>query len=329
MDVLVVIVNYRTPDLTVACLRALQPEVASWEGGVRVVVTDNLSPDDSVKKIGDAIAANGWSDWCELMPLPANGGFAYGNNAAIRPALTLPPDQRPRYIYLLNPDTIPFPGAVRELATFLDAHPHVGIAGGRAENEDGSVRRTAFRFDSPLGQFESALRLGVVSRALSGYIVAPEVPDRPAPFGWVSGASMMVRREVFEQVGLLDEGYFMYYEETDFCLRAARAGWPTWYVPASRIIHLVGQASGVTGAKRAAKRRPRYWFDSRHRYFRKNLGVPKALLSDVLWASGAAMNRVIDTLRRRQREDPPWLLWDFLRYNARLWLGGGPKEGAR
>ncbi len=85
----------------------------------------------------------------------------------------------------------------------------------------------------------------------------------------------MVRREVFDAVGLLDDGYFMYFEEVDFCLKASRAGWPCWYVPASRVVHLVGQSSGVTDASPAAKRRPRYWFDARTRYFRTTTAGPR------------------------------------------------------
>src|SRR5688500_13880044 len=106
MKLLVVIVNYRTADLTVDCLRSLAPEVAAVAGGVRVVVTDNLSGDDSVARIQRAIDDNGWGAWATLMPLPANGGFAYGNNAGIRPALEGPENEKPEYVLLLNPDTV-------------------------------------------------------------------------------------------------------------------------------------------------------------------------------------------------------------------------------
>jgi GT2 family glycosyltransferase len=219
----------------------------------------------------------------------------------------------------LNPDTIALPGALAELVKFMDEHPQVGIGGGRAENRDGTVRRSVFRFHSLLGELEGQLRVGIVSKLLSRWTVAPPVPDVPVQADWVSGASMMVRREVFETAGLLDEGYFMYFDETDFCLRAKRAGWQTWYVPASRIIHLVGQSSGVTGAMRAAKRRPKYWFDSRHRFFLRHYGPVMTLLADVAWAVGFAISSVIQKVRGKPRTDPPWLLWDFIRYNVISW----------
>jgi len=317
MSVLVVIVNWRTADLTVDCLRSLAPEIAAVPG-TRVVVTDNASGDGSVERIRTSIDANGWNDWASVMPLEKNGGFAYGNNGAIRPALAAA-DAKPDYIYLLNPDTIAFPGAVRELVKFMDEHPKVGIAGGRAENRDGTVRRSAFRFHSPLGELENGLRLGIASKLLDRYVHAPPVSDVPCAVDWVSGASLMVRRTVFEQIGLLDEGYFMYYEETDFCFRAKHAGWEVWYVPASRIIHLVGQSSGVTGTKQVAKRRPRYWFDSRRRYFENNYGRLTKMLADVAWASGFAVFNVLRAVRRKPRTDPPWLWWDFVRYNVTSW----------
>src|SRR5277367_5597369 len=101
-------------------------------------------------------------------------------------------------------------------------------------------------------------------------MVAPEPRAAAHRTDWVNGASMMVRREVFDSIGLMDEKFFLYYEETDFCLRALEAGWPTWTVPSSRVVHLEGQSTGATGAIAKRKRVPKYWFDSRRRYFRKH-----------------------------------------------------------
>ena len=312
MKTLVVIVNYRTPALVVDCLRSLAPELTP---GSHVVVTDNLSPDDSVQVIGNAIRDNGWGEWCTFLPLPKNGGFAYGNNEAIKAFQ----DQNPQFVWLLNPDTIVLPKALVELENFLDRHPAAGIAGGRAENRDGSVRRSSFRFISPLGELEGAMQFGPMTKALQSHVVAPAIPNTNEKVGWVSGASMLVRRDVLEKIGLLDDGYFMYFEETDFCLRAFRAGFECWYVPTSRIIHLVGQASGVTGAQRVAKRRPKYWFDSRRRYFSNNFGSGTLHTANAIWLAGYPIGRLWRLLRLKPREDPPRLWWDFLRYNYFPW----------
>ena len=197
----------------------------------------------------------------------------------------------------------------------MDAHPKCGVAGSRLEDPDGTPQRSAFRFHSVLGELESGLRLGVVSRLLSRRIVAPPVPDHTVQTDWVSGASMMVRRKVFNQIGLLDEGYFMYFGTYQHSLRAHRAGWECWYVPASRVVHLVGRSSGVNDPKQAGKRRPTYWFASRNRFFTKNFGAGSAFVASVLWAIGFATYRVRRIVQRKVDKDPPHLLSDFVKYS--------------
>lgn len=315
---LAVILNYRTPSLTIDCLRSLAGEVQSLPG-TRVAVTDNASGDGSVEKIAAAIETEGWGEWATLMPLDRNGGYAFGNNAAIRAALQSA--NPPAYFLLLNPDTTVRPGALKALADFMDEHPEVGIAGSRLEEPDGTPQQSAFRFPSLLSELDFGLRLGVVSNLLSKWAVAPPVSQFPCQTDWVAGASAIVRRQVFEAIGLLDEGYFMYYEETDFCLQAKKAGWNCWYVPQSRVVHLVGQSSGVTDTKRPPKRLPGYWFDSRRRYFLKNRGWLYAALADAAWASGFALWRVRRLIQGKPDCDPPKLLGDFLRNS--IFLKGG------
>lgn len=319
MKLLVVIVNYRTPALTVDCLASLAPEIlrvaGAETGNVRVVITDNLSGDDSVAQISRAILDNGWSDWASLMPLPRNGGFAYGNNAGIRPALQSA--DPPEFVLLLNPDTLVRPGALSALLEFMENRREVGIAGSRLEHPDGTPQRSAFRFHSVLGELEAGLRLGLASRVLARRVVAPPVPGEACATDWVAGASMMIRREVFSQIGLMDEEYFMYFEEVDFCRRARRAGWQCWYVPESRVVHLVGQSSGVTDARQSRKRRPAYWFASRKRYFLKNLGWIRTQLANLAWTISYASYRLRRAIQRKPDNDPACMLRDFVRYNFR------------
>jgi len=313
----VVIVNYRTPGLVVDCLRSLAPEVTA-EPALRAIVVDNASGDDSVPTIAAAIRDNDWT-WAELRPLDRNGGFAYGNNAAIRHVLAQP--NPPDFVWLLNPDTLVRPGASSALIDFLEECPHVGIAGGGLEFPDGTPQTAAFRFPSLLGVLEDTIRIGIVSRVLERYRVPPPPRSRAHRTDWVNGASMMVRRAVFETVGLLDEGYFLYFEETDFCRRVVRAGWPIWHVPTSRVIHLEGQSTGVTGADLAKKPRPKYWFDSRARYFQKNLGAGYAFVADLIFIVGFGIWRIHRRLRGKPDPDPPGLWGDFVRHavQRRVW----------
>ena len=138
---------------------------------------------------------------------------------------------------------------------------------------------------------------------------------------WLPGASMMVRRQVFESVGLMDDEYFLYYEETDFCLQAKRAGWSCWYVPESRVMHISGQSTGVTVKNEVPKRRPQYVFDSRRRYFIKNHGLLYAAIADAVWLLGFSLWRLRRAIQRRPDPDPPHLLGDSLRNSVFLKFG--------
>ena len=318
---LVIILNYRTAQLTIDCLKSLSAEVQT-RLGTHVVVTDNDSRDGSVKQIGAAIVHEGWQNWVSLMPLARNGGFAFGNNAAIRIALgsANPPD----YVLLLNPDTIVRPHALTELLDFMIEHPEVGIAGSRLENPDGTQQHSAFRFPTLLSELDFSWRFGFLSQLLSRWAVASPLSLSSCSTDWVSGASMMVRREVFENVGLLDEHYFMYFEEVDFCLQVQQAGWSCWYVPQSRVVHLVGQSSGVMAPNGPIKRLPQYWFNSRRRYFLKHHGWPYAALTDALWLLGFVLWRWRRPIQGKIDEDPPKFLRDF--WANSIFVKGGKFE---
>jgi N-acetylglucosaminyl-diphospho-decaprenol L-rhamnosyltransferase len=315
--VLIVIVNYRTASLVADCLRSLEPEVAQLQSA-RVVVVDGGSNDGSAEAIAKTIRDRNYGAWVDLLAVPDNRGFAAGNNLAVHRALHA--TDRPELIYLLNPDTVIRPGAVRELLTFMRAHPSCGIAGSRNENPDGSPRETAFRFPSALGELESEAALGVVSRLLAHNKIAMEVCAAPHRADWVCGAAMLVRSNVFERVGLMDERFFLYYEETDLALRAARAGFECWYVPASRIIHYCGQASGITGKEAHKKRVPDYWYASRRYYFEKHYGPAYLALADAAWLIGSISRRCRRALLQRPSQDPPQQLRDFVRFSAQRWM---------
>ncbi len=315
MKLAIVIVNYKSAGMVIDCLQTLEPEVVGTD--TQVLVTDNASPDDSLAVLGAAIESEGWGSWARLMPLPENGGFAYGNNMGIREALG--DSDPPEFVLLLNPDTLVRPGAIAPLLAFLEAHPEVGLVGSRLEDPDGTPQCSAFRFPTVLGEMETATQLGVVTGLVPGWLIRTPITDLPKQTDWVAGASLMVRRSVFEQVGLLDEGYFLYYEEVDFCLRARRAGWPCWYVPESRVVHLVGQTSGVTSADRMQRPRPRFWFESQRRYYLFNHGPIRVVLLDLARTLGLTLNRFVELITRRPPRQPKAMLQDTIRYGFLLW----------
>jgi N-acetylglucosaminyl-diphospho-decaprenol L-rhamnosyltransferase len=313
MKLLIVIVNYKSADLTIDCLRSLEAEIKTIPDA-HVIVTDNQSLDDSVAKLSSAVQDNHWTSWATIQPLGKNGGFAYGNNAAIAPLLAA--SNKPDFILLLNPDTIVRPGAITAILDFMQQNPKAGIAGSRLEDPDGTPQISAFRFHSIAGEFERGMRLGLVTKLLKNKMIAPPVTNETMQCDWVAGASMLVRREVFEQVGLMDEKYFMYFEEVDFCLAAKRAGWSCWYVPASRVVHLVGAVSQMSDSRKHRKRRPAYWFESRRRFFVKNYGWTYAALADLAYLLAYSMWRIRRMVQRKKDTDPPKLLLDSVAHSV-------------
>jgi hypothetical protein len=306
LKLLVIVLNYRVTDLTIDCLKSLASEVPRLVG-VKVAVCENGSGGDAEERLSKAIADNHWESWVELTALYPNRGFTGGNNAVIRRALAS--NDPPEYFLLLNADTLVYPQAFDSLLDFMDAHPEVGVAGSRLECPDGSQQASPFRFKGILSEFDSGLRLGVVSRLLSRWATCVPAPARACPVDWVSGASMIIRRRLIDEIGPLDEGLYTYFDDIDYCLNASRAGWQVWYVPQSRVIHLEGAATGI--AARIIRRRPRYWFQARRRFYLKNYGAFYAALVDAAFLTGFALWRLRRILQRKPDTDPPHMLSDF------------------
>jgi len=301
----IVIVNYKTANLTIECLRSLNKERQLVN--FKVIVVDNDSQDGSFQKVSSAVISEAWADWAEVQSSGTNGGFSFGNNFAIRQFMA--EENAPDFVYLLNPDTEIKSHAIKNLVSFLVEHPNVGIAGSRIEDSNGIVLHSSFKFHSWLTELNRGFSLGIVTKLLRPWLISDLIPKNAEKTDWVSGAGMMIRRGVFENIGLLDESYFMYYEETDFCLNAKRAGWECWYIPSSKIIHHVGQSSGINSAG-MTKRMPDYWFDSRRRYFLKNHGVMHAVLADVCWLVGFSSWKLRNMIQRKPDNNPPHLLRD-------------------
>ena len=309
--VAVVIVTYRSAALTVDCLRSLQLERLHSGIEITAVVVDNASGDYA--EIAAALTSEGWGDWAQLIEAPRNGGFAYGNNLGFAHALR---QWNPHYLHMLNPDTRVKPGAVRELVDFLERTPAAGIAGSSFENGDGSDWPIAFRFGSALSELESGLGFGPVSRLLERWRVARVMGKSAQQIDWCAGASMMLRRSMLTMIGGMDERFFLYFEETEFCWRARRAGFQTWYVPSSRVIHIAGQSTKLTERDAAPKRLPDYWFESRRRYFQITLGLRRALLTDLLTLAAGALGQIKLTLQGRRHEIVPQYLSGVWRHSV-------------
>jgi len=313
MKLLIVVLNYRVTDLTIDCLRSLDGRVQRVPGA-RVAVCENGTGGEAAQRLRDAIDSNGWGSWVDLTVVHPNRGFTGGNNIVVRAALASA--DPPEYVLLLNADTIVRDGALEALVSFMDQHPDAGIAGSQLLTREGEVQASPFRFFNLASELDRGLRVGVVSNILSRWASTVPTPPGPCRADWVAGASMILRRTMLDEIGLLDEGLYTYFDDIDICLRARRAGWQTWYVPESRIVHLEGSSTGISG--RTRKRLPAYLFQARRRFFLKNHGPVYTALADVAFLAGFSVWRMRRRLQGKPDHDPERMLWDSLRHSVFL-----------
>ncbi|TNF63176.1 MAG: glycosyltransferase family 2 protein [Rhodobacteraceae bacterium] len=323
ITVLTIILNYRTPQMT---LRAAEAALAAMEGlAGEVMIVDNDSQDGSHDLMAREAAARGWTrdNRLRVVASDRNGGFGAGNNVGMRMGLSC--GEAPDFVYVLNSDAFPDRDALHNLVDFLRDHPRAGIAGSHVRGEDGAEHAALFRFPTIAGEFEQAIKLGLVTRALAGSVIPMAVPDTPRQADWVAGASMLMRMRMLDEVGLFDETFFLYFEETDLCKRAGRAGWQTWFVPASRVVHIGSVSTGM----KVWPRTPRYWFASRRHYFLKNHGRAYLMAATLARIAGAAFWRLRCALTRRPTGEPARALRDLIAFSLGApFRGEGPRVPA-
>ncbi len=250
MDLSIIIVNWNTRNLLIQCLNSIYQTVRTVE--MEVWVVDNGSKDGS-----GAAAAERFPE-TKFVQNKMNFGFARANNQVLNMAAG-------RYLLLLNPDTEVSKGAVEKLISFMDTHPEAGGAGVQLINSDGSKQNSIANFPS--------LASELLNKNLLRWLFPKRFPGKernysePIEVDSVIGACMMVRREALDQVGFLDEDYFLFLEETDWCYRMKRAGWKIYHVPQAEVYHFQGK-SAETERKRAKVE----YYRSRYHFFRKNRG---------------------------------------------------------
>lgn len=316
--VLTIILNWRSQKMT---LSAVETALAALEGiDGALVVVDNDSGDGSFEAISQEIERRGWGlgpQSVRVIQSGRNGGFGAGNNVGMRAGL--PDGSRPDYYYILNSDAFVEKDAIRALRDHLDSHPKTGFAGSFIFGEDGETHRTAFRFPSAASEFEAQVRFGPISKALRNHIVAQPVPISTCEVDWLAGASLMMRADVIERIGFFDETFFLYFEETDLCRRAALAGWPTYYVIESRVMHIGSVSTGM----REWQRIPGFWLDSRLHYFVKNHGPLYTVAATMSHVAGGLLWRARLLIQRKDRGDPPQYLIDLMAHHLRaVWKAG-------
>lgn len=283
-DLSILIVSWNVRELLLRCLAALPAAVGAGLSH-EVIVVDNASSD------GTAAAVRAAFPHVQVIANSENRGFTGGNNQALAAA-------RGDFLLLLNPDTAPQPGSIAALHRYLVTHPAIGMAGPRLWYGDGRAQPNRRRFPTLLTLFTEST---VVQQALPRlalfrrFYLADAPADQAQTVDWIVGAALLARRAVYEQIGGLDEGFFMYAEELDWCRRAAAAGWQVGYEPAAEIVHFEGKSS-----EQAVAARDIHFFRSRVRYTRKYHGL--------FWAAALRWWLLLTFLYQWLREGGKWLV---------------------
>lgn len=256
----VIIVNWKVRELLRKCLESVQRETKGVE--YEVIVVDNDSRDGSIEMVVKEFP------WVRLIASNRNMGFARANNEAIRQASG-------DLVMLLNPDTELRQDVFGKMTGLMNREPHIAILGPKLLDADGSLQPSVRRFPTLASQLVLKLhhlfpRVFPLRRSLARDFDY----DRMQPCDQVMGAAMMIRRSVLEEIGLLDEGYFIWFEEVDLCKRAVDAGYQVWYWPGAEVVHHGGESFGQL----FGPRRQRLYNAAARRYFRKHSGLAAYLL---------------------------------------------------
>ncbi len=291
----VVIVNYKTSQYTLDCIDSLKDQLDIKKD--HIVIVDNNSGGSDSEIIDKKIKEDNLSDLFTLINAPQNNGFSYGNNIGIK-AIDA------QYYLLTNSDTLFRPEAISNLFIAVDKYPEAGLISPNLEWLNGISQTSCFNFHTPLTELMDSARTGFISSLFQKYDVSIEPRTNESKPEWTSFACVLVKKNVFEKIGYLDEKYFMYYEDIDFCRRANIASIDILNWPYSSVVHLQGKSSGIKDLEDSRKRLPSYYYESRTRYFTKYYGGIGFFFSNICWYIGRFISLLQEIFRRRKPSLP-------------------------
>lgn len=281
------IINYRTAQMTIECVRSV---LADFDGSAiagHVVVVENGSGDGSAKVLSDWISLEGLAARVTLVVSPVNTGFSGGHNQGIAA-------HRAAFYLVLNSDALLRPGFCAAILAATAEDPQAGLWAPRIDYDTGEQQISCFRVASPQSELIRGAQTGAVTKLLARHVVALDMPPAPEQIGWASFACILLRDAMVQAIGPMDEGYFLYFEDTEYCLRARRAGWRIRHVPEARAVHFRGGSGPVKALARAKKRMPGYFYASRTRLLYQAHGLSGLWAANLCWILG----RGIAQLRR-------------------------------
>lgn len=307
------IINYRTEELTLNCVRSVLEDIGDLD--VQIVVVDNASGDGSAEAIATWIAAQPEGTPVTLVRSDVNTGFSGGHNLGFG-ALEA------EHYLVMNSDGVLRSGFLRAILDVADAHPDAGLIAPQIETEDGDIQVSQFRFHGVQSELMRAAQTGPVTALLRRRVVALDPPANPAEIEWASFACILVRGAMIAELGPMDEGYFLYFEDAEYCLRARRAGWTIVPAPKAVMVHYRGGSGPVKAQAKARKRLPPYYYSSRTRFLYQAHGYAGLLGANLAWHLG----RALAGLRRLAgRPVPP----SIEREAGDIWINFGTPLGPR
>jgi len=287
-----IIVNYKTPELVMACIESLIPQIT--EELHEIIVVDNCSPDDSADILSREILTKSWQNKVRLVLSPENNGFSAGNNAGIEVA-------NGEYYWLCNSDTYFRDDSISIATQILGKYENAAMITPRLEHPGGEVQTSCFRNHTPLTEFLAVANTGVISNRFKKSLVPIDPVDEATYPPWSSFASIIIKSDAFNEIGIMDEGFFMYFEDMDYCIRARNKGWKVVNDPSVSVVHLRGGSSDVKAASKELRRRPRYYYAARSRYFAKYYGVSGLWFTNFLWYVGRSISFVRELVGNKEK----------------------------
>jgi N-acetylglucosaminyl-diphospho-decaprenol L-rhamnosyltransferase len=306
-DLSIIIVSWNVTELLKACLQSIaQSPLGKYT--VETIMVDSASTDDSVQMVRNHFPL------VILLPQSENLGFSRCNNIGLQAASG-------HYVFLLNPDTEIVGDALAQMIAYMDANPTVGILGPHTLNTDGTTQSTRRRFPTlALGFIESTWLQNFAPRHLLDHYYATDIADDSvSEVDWVQGSALLARRDVYTQIGGLDEGYVMYSEEMDWCKRAKVAGWRVVYFGKADIVHHGGKSSEQVTARKHI-----HFQESKLRYFRKFHGWLPAqvlrlfLLTSYLWQIALESVKSVLGHKRSLRQERIQAYWQVVRSGLKV-----------
>lgn len=300
LRLLVIIINYKTPQLVCQAIQSVIPQIDTYQD--KICIVDNNSKDDSVAVLQEFQLKHDLRDLVDIIESPINGGFSAGNNVGVL-------SQEAEYYLLLNSDAYLSDNALTYLLEAMESSLKMGIVAPRLNWQNGMQQTSCFCHLTPFNSFLNSAKTGAFSRllkplAINEVAIPLEQHDIVDP-QWLSFACVLIRATMIKEIGLMDEGYFMYREDNDYCRRATQSGWQLKYVAQAHVVHLNQGSSN----QKAVKRLPKYYFQSRTRYFLKYYGRPGLVLANLLWTFGRCIS-----LLRELIEGKPQV------FHSRMWL---------